>query len=310
MYYAVTHLTIYEYSEPITDSVMEVRKQPRSDGEQRCIRFLLEVTPKARVFSYRDYLGNTIHTFNVPAAHEHLALKAEAVVEVKPAPLLPDALPDSAWDVIDGQSDDRDMHDWLLSGQYTRSTELLTQFAQEIDWRRRADPLSMVRELNSAIYNAFNYNQNVTRVDSPIDDALQSRSGVCQDFTHIMLTLTRQLGIPSRYVSGYLAHLSETDRSDTDASHAWVEVWLPTLGWIGFDPTNNLIVSDRHIRVSVARDYAHASPARGVFMGGAETKLGVRVKVSLLDELPVEETPLAPEIVMPQYNYYHQQQQQ
>jgi transglutaminase-like putative cysteine protease len=188
----------------------------------------------------------------------------------------------------------------LLPDRYTSPTPLLEAFAAEIDWRRRADPLSLLRELTSTIYRKFEYNQGVTEVDSSIDVALASRHGVCQDFTHIMLVLARQVGIPSRYVSGYLFHrLDENDRSDADASHAWVESWLPGLGWVGFDPTNNLLVSNRHIRVSMARDYAGASPAHGVFLGGADTQLSVRVKVAALDDVPVEETTLAPEITMP-----------
>lgn len=314
MFYAITHLTVYKYSQPINDSVMETRLQPRSDGCQRCLRFTLDVAPKAKVFSYRDYLGNWVGTFNIPGAHERLAVKAEAVVELKDAAPVPVNLPDSAWDAIDAQTQDRDFYDMLLPERYTEPTQLLHQFAGEIDWRRRADPLSLLRELNSAIYNKFEYNQGVTEVDSSIDVALESRHGVCQDFTHIMLALAREVGIPSRYVSGYLFHQTDkNDRSDADASHAWVEAWLPELGWVGFDPTNNLIVSNRHIRVSVARDYSGASPVRGVFLGSADTELSVRVKVSKLDDVPIEEAILAPEItipVMPEMAAAQMQQQQ
>lgn len=302
MYYAVTHLTIYHYTEPISDSVMEVRMQPRNDPNQRCLRFNLEVRPRARVFSHRDYLGNTIHSFNIPGTHERLALKAEGVAEVKaPAPL-PDALPYGAWDEIDQHSRERDLYDMVMPSHFTEPTALLDDFAAEIRWGRTTDPLTLVRGLNTQIYEAFDYQQHVTKADSPIDVALAERRGVCQDFAHIMLALTRQVGIPSRYVSGYLYHRKEEhDRSDADASHAWVECWLPGLGWVGFDPTNNLVVSDRHIRVGVASDYGNASPSRGVFHGAADSTLEVRVKVEALDELPMEEAALAPEIELPQY---------
>ncbi|MGB7342425.1 MAG: transglutaminase family protein [Phototrophicaceae bacterium] len=310
MYYAISHLTLYKYSHPISDSVMEIRMQPRSDGNQRVIRFDVNVSPDTRIFSTRDYLGNTIHNFNIPALHESLAIKAEAVVELKePAPL-PDALPLSAWDAIDARSHDRDLYDLLLAGQYTQSTPLLKQFEQEVQWQRSNDPLSLVKELNTTIYNAFSYQSGVTRADSPIDVALQSRSGVCQDFTHIMLTMLRNVGIPARYVSGYLFHrVEENDRSDEDASHAWLEAWLPELGWVGFDPTNNLIVGDRHIRVNVSNDYAAASPSRGIFTGDASTELEVRVKVSQLQELPYEHVELTPDMPMPRYSYYQAPQQ-
>ncbi|MEO1288850.1 MAG: transglutaminase family protein [Chloroflexota bacterium] len=316
MYYAISHLTLYQYSEPISDSVMELRMHPRSDGIQRVIRFNLNVSPDTRIFSIKDYLNNTIHHFNIPALHESLAIKAEAIVEVKQPPPLPDTLPESAWDEIDRAVQDRDLYDFLLDGKYTQATFLLSQFAQEVNWQRRGDPLSLVRELNSIIYDAFEYQSGVTRVDSLIDEALSARRGVCQDFTHIMLTMLRQVGIPARYVSGYLFHRTDVgDRSDEDATHAWLEAWLPSLGWVGFDPTNNLIVGNRHVRVNISKDYANASPSRGIFRGNASTELEVGVQVKQLDELPYEHVELAPEMAMPRYQYYQapkqsQQQQQ
>lgn len=311
MYYAITHLTIYKYSAPINDSVMEVRMQPRSDDHQRCPRFDLHVSPTVKTFQYRDYLGNSIHTFDIPAPHTELAIKAEAVVEVKDIADLPDAISTDAWGEIDRYAKDRDVYDMLMPGTYAQPTNLLNQFAQEINWQRRGDPLTLLRELNTTIYEKFNYVQNVTKVDSTIDVALEARRGVCQDFSHIMLALVRQIGIPARYVSGYLYHQKEEgDRSDVDASHAWIEAWLPDLGWVGFDPTNNLITTNRHIRVSIANDYATASPSRGVFKGTADTMLSVQVKVEKLDELPFEEEELSPEIVLPRFQFYQAQQQQ
>jgi len=313
MYYAVTHLTDYHYDAAISDSVMELRMQPRNDDNQRSIRFHIDVSPDAKVLYHRDYLGNVVHTFDVSAPHTQLAIKAESIVEVKPPAALPDALTMAAWDEIDARTnEDRDLYDMLLTGNFTQQTPLLAQFAAEIGWgERHTDPLTLLRMLNTHIYEKFDYSQDVTQVDSPIDVALEARQGVCQDFTHIMLVLTRQVGIPARYVSGYLSHREgQQDRSLEDASHAWVEVWLPGLEWVGLDPTNDLIVAERHIRVCLARDYAKASPTRGVFKGVAQTTLGVRVQVSKLDELPIEDVELAPEITMPHYSYYQAQQQQ
>ncbi|GAB4517421.1 MAG: transglutaminase family protein [Anaerolineae bacterium] len=311
MYYAVTHLTVYKYSDHVSDSVMQVRLQPRSDQSQRQVRFDLQISPAVKVQSHRDYLGNAIHTFDVPAPHRRLAIKSDAVVEVRECPEVPQSLPVSTWELLDRDNYDRDCYDMLMTGHYTEPTSLLMQFAHEIDWRRRDDPLSLLRELNAVIYNSFDYQQHVTKVDSPIDIALENRLGVCQDFAHIMIALTRQIGIPCRYVSGYLFHREDQlDRSDVDASHAWVEAWLPQLGWIGFDPTNNLMVGDRHIRVSIGSDYTEAAPTRGVFKGTAETKLEVRVQVSRLDELPDDSAELAPEIVMPHYEVQSQSQMQ
>lgn len=287
--------------------------QPRSDEMQRCVRFDLTVSPDAKLAHYYDYLGNTIHTFDIPAPHTRFAIRAEAIVEIRPLPPLPAALSEDAWAAIDEEGSQRDVFDLLLPGRYTPESALLDDYAREIDWRRRSDPLSLIRELNTRIYKDFDYQQNVTRFDSTIDKALSLRRGVCQDFAHIMLVLLRKIGIPCRYVSGYLFyHQNSEDRSVEDASHAWVEAWLPELGWTGFDPTNNLIVSDRHIRVSVGNDYADASPSRGMFKGKAESELSVRVQVLQLDELPMRDVSLSPEIAMPRYEYQviEQQQQQ
>jgi transglutaminase-like putative cysteine protease len=134
---------------------------------------------------------------------------------------------------------------------------LLAELSQELKLERRGDPLSLLREIKAAIYESFDYKPQSTSVDSPIDDALRMRVGVCQDFAHIMIALARELKIPCRYVSGYLFHEDNGyDRSASGATHAWAEAYLPELGWVGFDPTNNLIVGERHIRTAVGRDYA------------------------------------------------------
>jgi len=162
----------------------------------------------------------------------------------------------------------------------------LAQFPgrHELHLERRGDPLSLLKEINNAIYENFDYAPNTTRVDSPIDDALLTHQGVCQDFAHIMIALVRQLRIPCRYVSGYLYHQSESqDRSPAGASHAWIEAYLGEAGWVEFDPTNNLMGCERHIRVAVGRDYADVPPTRGVHRGEAESELRVLVTVSMVD---------------------------
>ncbi|MDZ4769980.1 MAG: transglutaminase family protein [Chloroflexota bacterium] len=311
MIYAITHLTTFSYDALITDSVMEVRFQPRSDSAQRCLRFDLRVSPKARPIPHRDYLDNTIHQFDIPGRHRRLAIRAEAVVETMPPPPLPDSLPPESWSGLRAAHDDRDLMDMLLPSQFARPSAALDDFAVRQDIMRAYDPLTTVRWLNGTVFRAFEYMPNVTRVDSPIEDALDAGKGVCQDFTHILTTLARGMGIPTRYVSGYLfqgAVGDERDRSADDATHAWVECWFPDLGWIGFDPTNNLICGDRHIRVAVGRDYADVPPTKGVFRGEAESILDVSVKVSRLEQMPIEDQALAPEIVLPQYEIAQQQQ--
>ncbi len=139
---------------------------------------------------------------------------------------------------------------------------------------RRDDPLMLVQELNQRLFDYFEYVPRSTRVDSPIDEAIVSGKGVCQDFAHTMIALLRHVRIPARYVSGYLYRSREDhDRSTPDATHAWVDVLLPHLGWVGFDPTNNLVAHHRHIRTAVGRDYADVPPTHGIFRG----KYGQRV---------------------------------
>jgi transglutaminase-like putative cysteine protease len=227
----------------------------------------------------------------VPGHHTQLTITAEALMEQAPPTELPAALAPATWDELDQLTAQHDYWDMLMPSRFAHPTDRLHELARELDIRRRDDPLSLLRELNTALYESFAYAPNTTHVDSLIDDALQSRQGVCQDFAHIMITLVRELRIPCRYVSGYLFHRREDhDRSEDDATHAWVEAFLPELGWVGFDPTNNLLAGERHIRTAVGRDYADVPPTRGVFKGDAESELDVGVKVSPTDApLPAED---------------------
>ena len=282
MIYLTRHITRYGYSAPIRESIMEVHMQPRSDGNQRCIEFNLTVRPHTRPTSYHDYQGNVVHHFDIPGQHDQLFLLAESTVEVNPLTPLPESLPQTAWDDLDGLTKSGEFWDYIQPSVFARPTPLLEELAAELRVDRSRDPLSTLLALNSALYGVFSYVPQSTTVDSAIDDAIAHRSGVCQDFSHIMITLVRGLGIPCRYVSGYLYHQRNDkhhDRSEEDASHAWIEAFLPGLGWRGFDPTNNLVAGERHIRVAEGRDYADVPPTRGVFKGRAASELGVSVRI-------------------------------
>jgi transglutaminase-like putative cysteine protease len=287
MYYSIRHITKFRYSAAVSESLMEVRMHPRSETSQRCLTFQLSVSPRARVTSYRDYLANTIHHFDVPGLHSQLIVVAEALVDVQEPSPLPYSIGPEAWDELDALTRSGDYWEMLMPSQFAQPGSLLRELAQELRVERRDDPLLLVRELNAGIYNWFEYVPNSTKVDSPIDDALKTRKGVCQDFAHVLITLVRELGIPCRYVSGYLHHGKvNQDRSAEGATHAWVEALLPGLGWVGLDPTNNLMASERHIRTAIGRDYADVPPTRGVFKGSAASKLTVGVSVSPADTLP------------------------
>lgn len=340
MIYSVRHTTIFLYQPAVRESVMEVRMHPRSEGRQRCLNFNLDVTPSANITQYRDFTGNTVHHFDIAGVHSELKVIAQSTVQVEEAPA---PGPDEAGDWADldaiavaptgaitgittaapplDTTSDNDHWEMLLPSQFAHSGEALKQLAQELQCERRSSPLELITEINEGIYRLFNYVPNSTKVDSPIEDALQTRQGVCQDFAHIMIALLRPLGIPCRYVSGYLFHREtedgRRDRSLEGASHAWVEALIPRLGWTAFDPTNNLIGGDRHIRVAIGRDYADVPPTRGVYKGGASSGLSVAVTVSPSDAIPPEQP--APNIVIqprPVFSRYanrldqEQQQQQ
>ena len=315
-YYAVRHITRYRYSAPVRENITEARMQPRTEGVQHCLQFKLTTLPQAQIIASKDYLGNIVHYFDIPGSHVQLQLTAEALVELQTSSPISEALPVETWPKIDDLSQQSDFWDFLHPSRFAQPTKLLQGIANELGLTRQIDPLTALKTINHYIYEGFAYTPQSTQVDSTIDEAITTRQGVCQDFTHIMIALGRSLGIPCRYVSGYLFHhLEDHDRSAEDATHAWVEAFLPDLGWLGFDPTNNLIAADRHIRVAVGRDYADVPPTRGVFKGSAEDELTVGVRVALADAPPeadetiLPDTPWTPPELVDETAQWQQQQQ-
>jgi len=310
IYYNISHLTLYKYSDPVTASMMEIRMHPREEIHQRVLAFDLALSPNAKILKYEDYLGNVIHIFDIPGKHHKLAIKADTIIEMYSTPTVPDSIDASAWGALQAHNFSRDVYDMLQSSYFARSSPVFEQFSQEIGFKRLNDPLSTLKDVNQKLYDSLAYDQTVTTVDSSIEIAIENRKGVCQDYSHIMLTVVRGMGIPCRYVSGYLYHRFDDDgRSAQDASHAWVEAWLPELGWVGFDPTNNLICGERHIRACIGYDYADAAPTKGVFTGTATTDLTVSVQVVQLDEPPRQFSPQY-SLKLPDYTHQQFQQQQ
>ncbi|MGA7319575.1 MAG: transglutaminase family protein [Candidatus Sulfotelmatobacter sp.] len=234
MIYSVLHTTTFTYQPAVRESVMEVRLQPRSDGPQHCLTFELDVTPAANIMQYRDFMGNTVHHFDIAGKHSEVKVTARSSVEVQSAPP-PNSANAGSWSDLDraisSVSGSDDYWEMLLPSQFAKSTARLEAFAKDLRCERRDTPLQLLTELNQSIYESFAYVPNSTNVDSPIDDALHSRQGVCQDFAHIMIALVRPLRIPCRYVSGYMFHRDaaeeKKDRSLEGASHAWIEALIP-----------------------------------------------------------------------------------
>jgi transglutaminase-like putative cysteine protease len=278
----IRHVTRYHYEVLVRESVMELRMQPQKSIRQRLISFEIELDPRAQLFSYIDPFRNAVHHFDVPQPHDELTIVARACVETQAPPEVPLALDMGEWDRLRSTFIQAECYEFLQPHGYAVKTTALAAFmaAKGLDSCHR-DPLSSVKSLSQVIYDSFAYQPGVTHADSPIDLALGSGGGVCQDFAHIMIAICRDWGLPARYVSGYLfTDRQHGDRSDPDATHAWVEVFLPSQRWVGFDPTNNTLAGERHVAVAVGRDYADVPPSRGVYKGDAESQLAVDVSVS------------------------------
>lgn len=278
----IRHVTEYHYAGPVRESVMELWMQPQKSGQQRLVSFELDLEPPSRLFSFADSFGNAVYHFDVPQPHQSLRIEARSAVETTPRTDLPDALDMAEWQRLKSEFVLGDGFEFLQPHGYAARTGALSQFVEQkgLDALTKLDPLTALHRLTRTLYESFDYAPDATEADSSIDLALESGGGVCQDFSHIMLAICRSWGLPARYVSGYLfTDSSEGDRSDPDATHSWVEVFLPSLRWVGFDPTNNMLAGERHVAVAIGRDYADMPPSRGVYKGDEDSQLVVGVSV-------------------------------
>jgi transglutaminase-like putative cysteine protease len=320
LFYSIRHVTRFRYSAPVRESVMELRMQPRSEGPQTLRSFQISTNPRAQLYAYTDHLGNAVYHFNLLREHEELRIEAQATVEIGQVPQAPEALDPLEWGRYNDLNLTDDHFDMLEPSKFARPSAELETFMRVADLEKPVgDPLTALKMLQRGIYDSFEYQSGVTDVNSPIEVALEQRRGVCQDFAHIMTAIAREWGLPTRYVSGYLYHKGSRDRSAADATHAWVEAWLPSLGWVGFDPTNNIMAGERHVRAAVGRDYADVPPTRGTYKGGADSELSIAVSLEPTaapvrheDFLKVTRpmTSPTPTPSMPERLYHQQQQQQ
>ena len=296
--------------------------QPRSEGPQTLRSFQISTNPRAQLYAYTDHLGNAVYHFNMLREHEELRIEAQATVEIVHRPSWPDALDPLEWSRYNGFNLSDDHFDMLEPSRFARPSPELLAFMKIADLEKPVgDPLSALMTLQRGIYDSFDYEPGVTEVNSPIEVALEQRRGVCQDYAHIMTAIARVWGIPCRYVSGYLYHKGSRDRSAANATHAWVEAYLPSLGWVGLDPTNNIIAGERHVRAAVGRDYADVPPTRGTYKGGADSELSIAVSLEptaapvrhedfLKVARPMTNQAATPTHSMPERLYQQQQQQQ
>jgi transglutaminase-like putative cysteine protease len=275
----VQHETRLTYPEAVTEAITEARMEPVSDVNQSCRSFHLRVTPQVEVFRFQDGFGNRVHHFNVLGKHDEVRMLAASVVDTHPRTVNPATC--RATYPLDIGLCILEVMDFVQFRGPVRPSPRLTPLL-DILRPHPGTPLgALVLSVNSYIHEHFEYGRDVTLASSPVDHVLEKGKGVCQDFTHLMIALLRSLSVPARYVSGYLHRPGHESQS-----HAWCEVWLPELGWVGVDPTNNCLVNDHFIKVAVGRDFTDVPPNKGVYRGRAEETIHVRVETRELDLLP------------------------
>ncbi|WP_248929186.1 transglutaminase family protein [Paenibacillus hamazuiensis] len=282
----ISHVTRYTYEEPATDSVNEIRLTPRTNYRQSCYHHEISIEPVAALFSYEDYFGNRVHAFSVAKPHRELVIRTKATVVTHDRPLTP-FNPDagsSQLEELAGEKLRNRYIEYLLPTDYTEVTPELLEFAEELGPLADGEVYEWVRGAAAAIYRQFVYDPQATSVHTTVSEMLQLRRGVCQDFTHLLIALCRSKGIPSRYVSGYhfVGDLQGGSADFEQASHAWVEVFIPGMGWSGIDPTNNAEIGWRYVKLAHGRDYKDIVPVKGVYRGTGNQRLEVVVDVKKL----------------------------
>ena len=279
----LTHTTDLSYSDLISESAMELRMCPRQEDDQHRLSFLLAIGPRTAVTSYFDWLGNTVHAFTVNKFHRQIRIVATSVVETQRFRLDPEDLTDAY--PLAAAALDYDTWDFLQFTGPVVDSPLLRKLAGEIA-PREGEPLGAVaRRILDLIYQRFTYQKGITTAASPITELLEHGCGVCQDFTHLMIGLARAAGIPARYVSG-LIHPDREKYKGFTQTHAWCELLFPSIGWVGFDPTNRCTVSQNFVKVAVGRDYRDVPPNKGVWRGNATESINVSVHSDELEEIP------------------------
>lgn len=281
--YHIEHTSHYRYQLPTRGSVMALCLQPHQDAQQQLHTFELTIEPAAVLSRERDSFGNCYHYFSIHRRHHAVKIALCAEVELRPLPSLPSSLKTEAWQEVRRWHNSFTYWDFMRPSALTSASAVLTTFMRDNSIAPTRDPLSSLQQLNAKLFECLQYLPGSTSVESPIEQILTTRQGVCQDYTHVMLAIARRWGIPARYVSGYLYMTGQQyEQVASNATHAWVECLLPTLGWVGFDPTNCSNRDARHVRIAVGRDYRDVPPTRGTRQGGGNTDLDVVVKVQRL----------------------------
>jgi len=275
----IKHLTRYSYGNPVIDGANQIRLYPITTKYQKILAHKITVSHDPEIETYKDFFNNTIGTFMVIEPHQFLAIESEIEVHTTAIKFPEDNMPvQRQWQALEEIKNNAKYFDYLKYITFDGTEEISVLLSKKnLD---KQSPYNLVLDLCAYIYKNFKYIQGITNVDSKLDDVWRLKAGVCQDFTNILLQMVRMIGIPARYVSGYICPNDEGSRGE-DATHAWIEAYIPYYGWLGLDPTNNIIANSYHVRLAVGRNYKDCAPVKGVFKGEAVNEnLFVKVKVS------------------------------
>jgi transglutaminase-like putative cysteine protease len=289
--YRVKHETIYQYAEPVTVSHNVIHLSPISTPRQQVEQFSCTVLPTPAISHQRtDYFGNRVDSFTIQEQHTKLVVTVESILNVSAAFAL-DAAVSDAWEKVREHLTKTVSEEVLSAVEYCFESRLVPTAVDYAAYATQSFTpgrplLEAALDLTKRINADFIYDAKATAVTTTVPEVFAQRRGVCQDFAHIGLACLRSIGLAARYVSGYL----ETDPPPgqaklvgVDASHAWLSIWCPGVGWIGFDPTNACLVGDRHLIVAVGRDFSDVSPTKGVILGGGTHQVQAIVDVSRID---------------------------
>jgi transglutaminase-like putative cysteine protease len=263
--FEIEHTTDFVYSGPITETMMELRLMPLDGPGQRLLDFTLRINPQVKVATYQDGYGNQVHYFNLLRAHQKLRVTSRSLVEMDGQPAV---------------TDDGLVADFLRFREPVTDEPGVRAIAARhapADLGSGPDVERALENLTVAISHDFMYDPAVTNVYTGVGEVLELRAGVCQDFAHLFIAAARAIGVPARYVSGYI-HVPGAGGVMEGASHAWAEAWVPGTGWMGFDATHPVRAGENHVRVAVGRDYRDAAPTRGVYVGMATGTMNVNVR--------------------------------
>lgn len=288
MNYRIVHRTVYDYSEPVTVSHHAARVKPRTLAHQQRLEFNLRITPEPTVRKERaDYFGNRACFFSIQELHQRLEIIAESLVSVSET-TPPAAALSPPWEQVVTLFSDpvsptvAEPYQFVFDSPGAHVMRELADYAQT-SFTPGTPLLLAVADLNRRIFTDFTYDPVATTVATPLEEVVAQRRGVCQDFAHLAIASLRSLGLPARYVSGYLRTRPAAGKerlAGSDASHAWFSAFCPDLGWVDFDPTNNLLPASEHITVAYGRDFGDVSPISGILTGGGEHVVKVSVDVA------------------------------